>query len=47
MEGIGKALAKRLFQYFRKRDIRDIYTAVRWDTGDMLSFFKAIGFKRL
>ncbi len=44
--GIGRALAERLFQFFKKEGIRDIHTAVRWDAGDMLSFFKAIGFDR-
>ncbi len=44
--GIGRILAERLFAFFRKEGIRDIHTAVRWDAGDMLSFFKAIGFDR-
>jgi len=44
--GIGRALAERLFKYFKKERIWDIHTAVRWDAGDMLSFFKAIGFDR-
>jgi len=44
--GIGHALTHRLFQYFKKTGIRDVYTAVRWDAVDMLSFFKSIGFDR-
>jgi len=44
--GIGRILAEKLFSFFKKEGIRDIYTAVRWDAGDMLSFFKAIGFDR-
>ena len=44
--GIGKALAERLFEFFRKRGVRDVYTAVRWDAVDMLSFFKSLGFDR-
>jgi ribosomal protein S18 acetylase RimI-like enzyme len=44
--GIGRALADRLFQFFKKKGIRDIYTTVRWDAGDMLSFFKSLGFDR-
>jgi ribosomal protein S18 acetylase RimI-like enzyme len=44
--GIGRTLAERLFTFFKKEGIRDIHTAVRWDAGDMLSFFKAIGFDR-
>jgi len=44
--GIGRILAEKLFEFFEKKGIRDIYTTVRWDAGDMLSFFKAIGFDR-
>ena len=44
--GIGRILAEKLFEVFQKKGIRDIYTTVRWDAGDMLSFFKAIGFDR-
>ncbi len=44
--GIGQALAERLFDFFRKRRVRDVYTAVRWDAVDMLSFFKSVGFDR-
>jgi len=44
--GIGRALAEKLFDFFKKEGIRDIHTSVRWDAGDMLSFFKAIGFDR-
>lgn len=44
--GIGRILAEKLFSFFRKKGIHDIHTSVRWDAGDMLSFFKAIGFDR-
>jgi len=44
--GIGRVLAKKLFEFFKKKGIRDIHTTVLWDAGDMLSFFKAIGFDR-
>jgi ribosomal protein S18 acetylase RimI-like enzyme len=44
--GIGRILAEKLFAFFKKEGIRDIHTVVRWDAGDMLSFFKAIGFDR-
>ena len=44
--GIGHALANKLFAYFRKKGVRDVYTAVRWDAVDMLSFFKSLGFDR-
>jgi ribosomal protein S18 acetylase RimI-like enzyme len=44
--GIGRILAEKFFTFFKKEGIRDIYTTVSWDAGDMLSFFKAIGFDR-
>ncbi len=44
--GIGHAMAGKLFEYFKRRGIRDIYTVVRWDAVDMLSFFKSVGFDR-
>jgi ribosomal protein S18 acetylase RimI-like enzyme len=44
--GIGRILAEKLFSFFKKKRIHDIHTSVRWDAGDMLSFFKAIGFDR-
>ena len=44
--GIGRMLANNLFSFFKKEGVRDIHTTVRWDAGDMLSFFKAIGFDR-
>lgn len=45
-EGIGQNLATHLFEAYKKRKIFEIYTAVRWDSVDMLSFFKTIGFDR-
>jgi predicted N-acetyltransferase YhbS len=45
-EGVGKALAERFFQELAERDIRDIFTSVVWHSGDMLAFFKALGFDR-
>lgn len=44
--GIGQALAEKLFEFFKSKGVRDIYTAVRWDAVDMISFFKSIGFDR-
>lgn len=44
--GIGQTLAKKLFEYFKKKGVQDIFTSVCWDAIDMLSFFKSIGFDR-
>jgi ribosomal protein S18 acetylase RimI-like enzyme len=44
--GIGYAMAHKLFDYFKRREIRDVHTSVQWDSVDMLSFFKSLGFDR-
>ncbi|MFH1090767.1 MAG: GNAT family N-acetyltransferase [Pseudomonadota bacterium] len=43
-QGVGRALAQAAFSRFRELGVKDIYTAVRWDYGDILAFFKSIGF---
>ncbi len=45
-QGIGEMLAAEALQYYRKQGIKDIYTSVRWDSTDLLSFFKTLGFDR-
>ena len=45
-QGIGKALAKKIFELYSNKGIKNIYTSVRWDSTDMLSFFKTMGFDR-
>ena len=45
-QGIGKALAEETFRYYKEQGIKNIYTSVRWDSTDMLSFFKTLGFDR-
>jgi len=45
-QGIGQTLATALFEAFKKKKIFEIYTAVQWDSVDLLSFFKSIGFNR-
>jgi ribosomal protein S18 acetylase RimI-like enzyme len=45
-QGIGRALAGHLFEVYRKKKIFEIYTSVRWDSVDLLSFFKSTGFDR-
>lgn len=42
--GTGHTMVNRLFDLFRKKGVRDIYTAVQWDSMDMVSFFKSLGF---
>lgn len=45
-KGIGKAMAEKMFDYFKEQDIVNIYTSVRWDSTDLLSFFKTLNFDR-
>jgi ribosomal protein S18 acetylase RimI-like enzyme len=44
--GIGKRLAQEIFRVYRDRGIRNVYTSVRWDSTDLLSFFKTLDFDR-
>jgi len=45
-QGIGKRLAEEILAVYQQKGITDIYTSVRWDSVDLLSFFKALGFDR-
>jgi len=44
--GIGKRMAKEVFDELMKMDIKNIFTSVKWDSVDLLSFFKSLGFDR-
>jgi len=43
---IGKALAAEIMAFYEEKGIKNIYTSVRWDSTDLLSFFKTLGFDR-
>lgn len=45
-QGIGQKLAEKIFAFHKERGIKDIYTSVRWDSTDILSFCKTLGFER-
>ncbi len=45
-QGIGAALAEQTFNCYRTLGIENVYTSVRWDSTDLLSFFKTLGFDR-
>jgi ribosomal protein S18 acetylase RimI-like enzyme len=45
-QGIGKRLADEIFKHYKGKGIAKIYTTVRWDSTDILSFFKTLGFER-
>jgi len=44
--GIGKRMAKDVFDELKKKNIKNIFTSVKWDSVDLLSFFKSLGFDR-
>ena len=45
-EGIGASLAQKIFKIYKAAGIEKVYTTVRWDSTDLLSFFKTLGFDR-
>lgn len=44
--GLGKRLAEETLRVYREKGIKNVYTTVRWDSVDLLSFFKTLGFDR-
>ena len=45
-KGIGKALGEALIKYFKDEKIKEVYTTIKWDSGDLIAFFKSIGFDK-
>ena len=45
-QGVGQRLAEEIFKFHRSKGIKEILTSVRWDSTDILSFFKTLGFER-
>lgn len=45
-KGIGKSMTRKMFEYYKEQGINNIYTSVRWDSTDLLSFFKSLSFDR-
>ena len=45
-QGIGKKMAQEAFKEFKKMDVLNVYSSVKWDSTDLLSFFKFLGFDR-
>ena len=44
--GVGKLLGSKLLAKFKKKGATRVFTAVRWDSGDLGAFFRSIGFDR-
>jgi ribosomal protein S18 acetylase RimI-like enzyme len=45
-KGIGAMMAEKTFALYKSKKIKRVYTSVRWDTSDLLSFFKTQGFEQ-
>jgi ribosomal protein S18 acetylase RimI-like enzyme len=44
--GVGERMAQEVFDSLRKIGIENIFSSVGWDSTDLLSFFKSLGFDR-
>jgi ribosomal protein S18 acetylase RimI-like enzyme len=45
-KGIGTKLGEALLYHFKDEELKEVYTSVRWDSGDLIEFFKSIGFDK-
>jgi len=45
-QGLGLTLADSICEIYRKKGVKSIYSSVMWDSIDVLSFFKKLGFTR-
>jgi ribosomal protein S18 acetylase RimI-like enzyme len=45
--GVGRKLGSTLLDHFRKKNVRKIQTLVEWHDGDLISYFKSLGFNLL
>ncbi len=43
---IGASLAKEIMKHYQAQGVENVYTSVRCDSTDLLSFFKTLGFDR-
>src|SRR3989441_13303292 len=44
--GVGKALGEALMRYFETRGVTTVRTTVEWDAGDLIAYFRTLGFVR-
>ncbi|MCD4741393.1 MAG: GNAT family N-acetyltransferase [Desulfobacteraceae bacterium] len=44
--GIGKELANKILETYKSQNIDYVFSSVAWDSIDLLSFFKTLGFER-
>ncbi len=45
-QGVGALLAEEIFKFYVAHGIKRVYTSVRWDSTDVLSFFRTLDFER-
>lgn len=45
-QGIGEIMSREVFKFYKSQGITRVYTSVRWDSTDLLSFCKKMGFER-
>ncbi|MCP4021778.1 MAG: GNAT family N-acetyltransferase [Desulfobacteraceae bacterium] len=45
-QGIGLKLANKICEIYKSKGVKHIYSSVLWDSTDVLSFFKKLGFER-
>lgn len=45
-QGLGLKLANRICEIYKAKGVTSIYSSVMWDSIDVLSFFKKLGFTR-
>ena len=45
-QGVGMKLAQKICEFYKDKGIKYIYSSVIWDSTDVLSFFKKLGFER-
>jgi ribosomal protein S18 acetylase RimI-like enzyme len=46
-KGVGRKLGATLVDHFRKKNVRKIQTLVEWHDGDLISYFKSLGFNMI
>lgn len=45
-EGLGRMLGERFLAQLKRRGIKRVKTLVEWDSGDLVAYFRALGFDR-
>lgn len=45
-QGIGAMMSEEVFNFYKSQGVSRVYTSVRWDSTDLLSFCKKLGFER-